>query len=156
MGSGVLTGFEMGIDLDLGKCFAYRHLDLLNEVMRPGHAPLSGDEDMHRHEAISPCLARLQAMELQLSRWPVINEGLQDVNHPRVVVLGEAKSGEQVRTLRDLERLRHIQGVLAGRGTDVASAVLAVFGRGGFDKALRAAEAADPMVRLIDLADLYR
>ena len=74
----------------------------------------------------------------------------------RVVVLGEAKSGEQVRTLRDLERLRHIQGVLAGRGTDVASAVLAVFGRGGFDKALRAAEAADPMVRLIDLADLYR
>jgi hypothetical protein len=31
-----------------------------------------------------------------------------------------------------------------------------VFGRGGFDKALRAAEAADPMVRLIDLADLYR
>ena len=50
----------------------------------------------------------------------------------------------------------HIGIAMGGRGTDVASAVLAVFGRGGFDKALRAAEAADPMVRLIDLADLYR
>ena len=73
----------------------------------------------------------------------------------RVVVLGEAKSGERPRTIRDLERLRRIQGVLAARGVDVAEAVLVVFGRGGFDDELRAAQATDPMVRLTGLADLY-
>lgn len=73
-----------------------------------------------------------------------------------VVVLGEAKSGERVRTLSDLTRLQKIQELLDLRGTDVADAVLTLFGRSGFDDKLRAAATKSPNVLLVDLAELYQ
>ena len=73
----------------------------------------------------------------------------------RVVVLGEAKSGHEPRTTADLDRLRRIRELPAGRGIDVAHATLAVFGRNDFDSALRAAERADPHVPLVALEDMY-
>jgi len=73
----------------------------------------------------------------------------------RVVLLGEAKSGGKQRTVADLNRLRRIRDLLATRGSDVANATLAVFGRAGFDDNLRAAASDDAHVLLVDLTDLY-
>ena len=74
----------------------------------------------------------------------------------KIVLLGEARSGERERTVADLQRLRRIKEVLEGRGANVAAAHLAVFGRGGFERELMRAAKADPTVHLVDLAELYR
>jgi hypothetical protein len=75
---------------------------------------------------------------------------------PRVVVLGEAKSVTQPRSVRDLERLDGLRTALVARGVDAGGAHLALFGRSGFDGALRGAAGRRSDVHLIDLEELYR
>jgi len=75
---------------------------------------------------------------------------------PRVVVLGEAKSATQPRSVRDLGRLDALRAALVRRGIDAGGAHLALFGRSGFDGALRGAAGRRTDVHLIDLEELYR
>lgn len=71
-----------------------------------------------------------------------------------IQVIGEAKATRRVRGLKDLERLRHLRGILAKRHK-AAEAKLAIFSMYGFSDALRA-EAADNLdVLLFDLDDLF-
>jgi hypothetical protein len=75
---------------------------------------------------------------------------------PRVVVLGEAKSANLSRSVRDLERLDRLRNALVARGVDAGGAHLALFGRSGFDGALRGAAGRRSDVHLIELEELYR
>lgn len=72
-----------------------------------------------------------------------------------VLVLGEAKSTNKVRTVADLARLDRIRDTLVARKVDAAGAQLVLFAREGFDARLRDAAAARPDVHLVTLEDLY-
>jgi hypothetical protein len=79
----------------------------------------------------------------------------QNNKPPNVLVLGEAKSSNRPRTLVDLDRLDHIQGLLRKRAVPVDGAHLVLFGRSGFDATVMQAAADRPEVHLITLAELY-
>ena len=79
----------------------------------------------------------------------------RQAKHPRVVVLGEAKSASQPRTTADVARLERIRSLLVARGVQAESARLAVFGRSGFDRDLRQLARRRPDVVLVDLPRLY-
>jgi uncharacterized protein len=74
----------------------------------------------------------------------------------RVLLLGEAKHSTTPRTTRDVVRLERIRDLLARRDDlDLSQTRLAVFGAGGFDRALRdTAEDRSDLV-LIELDELY-
>jgi uncharacterized protein len=72
-----------------------------------------------------------------------------------IVVLGEAKSTNKVRTMADLNRLEHINQLLHDAGRDVRNAHLALFSRTGFDARLSHEAAGRTDVHLVDLDDLY-
>lgn len=71
-----------------------------------------------------------------------------------VTVLGEAKHTNKPRGVGDLERLRHIGGLLAERGLDTSATEYAIFSRSGFTGELAQAGRSG-QVRLLGLADLY-
>lgn len=73
---------------------------------------------------------------------------------PRLLAIGEAKSGEALRTLADLARLDRLRGLLAARA-DVGETRLLLFGRAGFDPDLVAEARRRRDVELIDLERLY-
>lgn len=79
----------------------------------------------------------------------------RQAGHPRIVVLGEAKSSSTRRSTADIERLEHIRALLVTRGVDAGRAHLALFGRRGFDTDLQRAAARRQDVHLVDLARLY-
>lgn len=70
----------------------------------------------------------------------------------QIAVIGEAKSTNELRTLADLTRLRHIRDLLGPRAEDAA---LVLFSRTGFDANVR--ETGDRgEATLVSLADMYR
>ena len=71
-----------------------------------------------------------------------------------IVLLGEAKSTNQSRTVADLQRLEHIRDLLARLGWDVSGAGFAIFSRTGFATELREA-AKNRNVHLLDLEGMY-
>jgi hypothetical protein len=73
----------------------------------------------------------------------------------RIVVVGEAKSSNRRRDVRDLARLESIRDLLVRRGHDAADAHLARFSREGFDDALVQAAGRREDVDLVDLVELY-
>lgn len=75
--------------------------------------------------------------------------------HPKVALLGEAKSSDRARRLTDLRRLEHIRALASSRGIRAESAQLVLFGRSGFDEALRSEARRRADVLLLDLATLY-
>jgi uncharacterized protein len=79
----------------------------------------------------------------------------RQAKHPRVVVLGEAKSASQPRRIADVERLDRIRALLVARGVRADGARLALFGRSGFDAELRRLARRRADVVLVDLATLY-
>jgi uncharacterized protein len=79
----------------------------------------------------------------------------RQAKHPRVVVLGEAKSASQPRRIADVERLDRIRALLVARGVRAEGARLALFGRSGFDAELRRLARRRADVVLVDLATLY-
>jgi hypothetical protein len=81
-------------------------------------------------------------------------EGTRRSRRPRILAIGEAKSGGRPRTTADLDRLARLRAALADRA-DVAHAKLLLFGRAGFHDDLRAAATGRPEVELIDLERLY-
>lgn len=74
----------------------------------------------------------------------------------RVAVLGEAKSTNHARTVRDLQRLDRIGELLTKRGFDLSTVQLALFSREGFDRKLVSEAKKRSDVHLVDLAELYR
>jgi hypothetical protein len=73
-----------------------------------------------------------------------------------VLLLGEAKHSTTPRTTRDVVRLERIRDLLAKRADlDVSQTRLAIFGAGGFDRALRQAAENRSDLILVDLDDLY-
>lgn len=73
----------------------------------------------------------------------------------RILLLGEAKSSNRVRSVGDLRRLEHIRGLLSARGYRTDDARLALFARTGFDAELIREAAGRGDVLLIDLARMY-
>ncbi|WP_166346005.1 hypothetical protein [Phytoactinopolyspora limicola] len=61
---------------------------------------------------------------------------------PVVRAIGEAKDSDRVRGIADLVRLDRVRSLLTGRGVD-GSMKLLLFGRSGFDSALRSVSASD-------------
>ena len=84
-----------------------------------------------------------------------VPRGRRSGKTPQVVVLGEAKSSNKVRTVGDLTRLERIRGLLATHDEDNATADLVLFGRSGFDENLTSEAAGRTDVHLVDLAALY-
>jgi hypothetical protein len=72
----------------------------------------------------------------------------------RILSLGEAR-WDMVMHPGHLERLRRARDLLAVKGYDTSATRLACYGGAGFDPALRAVAAADPLVLLIGLDTLY-
>jgi AAA+ ATPase superfamily predicted ATPase len=72
----------------------------------------------------------------------------------RITVLGEAKSTNQRLTTSDIQRLRHILGLLAAHGYDVKDTAFALFSRTGFSAELVKAASAT-QTHLIDLPTMY-
>ncbi len=72
--------------------------------------------------------------------------------HDRILALGEATWGSP--GVHDLDRLRRVAALLAGRGHAVGDARLALFSASGFDPALRRRAKTDRLV-LVDLERLY-
>lgn len=72
-----------------------------------------------------------------------------------IVVLGEAKSTNRLRTLADLHRLETLRSLLVATGRDAAGAQLAIFSRDGFEPNLIEAAKTRSEVHLVDLAALY-
>jgi hypothetical protein len=79
----------------------------------------------------------------------------KQTSDPRIIVLGEAKSSNRLRTLSDLERLDHIRALLNSRGVDAREAALVLFGRSGFHHDLKSETNKRGDVHLIDLKDLF-
>lgn len=73
---------------------------------------------------------------------------------PRLLAIGEARSGERPRTMSDLARLERLRGLLSTRA-DASGARLLLFGRSGFEADLVAAAGCRTDVELIDLERLY-
>ncbi len=73
----------------------------------------------------------------------------------RLILLGEAKSSHKQRTIADLKRLEHIRSLLVARGVNASDAKLALFGLGGFDRALTELERRRHDIVLVDLDRLY-
>lgn len=74
----------------------------------------------------------------------------------RVLLLGEAKHSTTTRSIRDVTRLERIRDLVARReDLDLSETRLAVFGAGGFDRALRQAAQDRSDLALIDLDNLY-
>ena len=74
----------------------------------------------------------------------------------RVLLLGEAKHSTTTRSMRDVTRLERIRDLLARReDLDLSETRLAVFGAGGFDRALKLAAQDRSDLVLIDLDNLY-
>ncbi len=72
-----------------------------------------------------------------------------------ITAIGEIKATERARGLKDLERLRHIRGLLA-KDHDAADAKLVIFSLYGFsDHLLTAAREAPDEILLFDLDDIY-
>lgn len=67
--------------------------------------------------------------------------------------LGEAK-WDQVMGMGHLDRLRHAESLLAGRGVDTSAVRLACYSGAGFTDELRAAEDRGEVI-LVDLGRLY-
>jgi uncharacterized protein len=74
----------------------------------------------------------------------------------RILCIGEAKSSDCERTLRDLSRLDRMRGLLVAEGADCAHAKLLLFGRSGFASELKAVAGDRGDVELIDLRRIYR
>ena len=70
----------------------------------------------------------------------------------KVLSLGEAK-WDRVMGLRDIERLRRAQHLLAVKGLDTQDTVLACYSGAGFNSDLRAVQ--DRAIRLIGPGQLY-
>lgn len=77
------------------------------------------------------------------------------VKTSRICCIGEARSSDRKRTLADLHRLERARALLAADGADCTSSKLLLFGRSGFDRALRTAASRRQDVELIDLVRLY-
>jgi uncharacterized protein len=73
----------------------------------------------------------------------------------KVALLGEAKTTNRRRAVKDLSRLDHIRELLVAHGSDAAGAVLAIFSRSGFEAELELVANSRPDVLLVDLARLY-
>jgi len=73
---------------------------------------------------------------------------------PRLLLIGEAKSGSDPRGIADLQRLERARGLLAGR-TRVERTRLAIFAVGGFTADLQDEAARRSDVVLVDLERLY-
>jgi len=69
----------------------------------------------------------------------------------RIALLGEAKSTNDIFTAADVDRLRHLRGLLASQGWDADGAELALFSRAGFAPDLARAAG----VHLVDLPAMY-
>lgn len=80
--------------------------------------------------------------------------GARSGGRTRLLAIGEAKSSGRQRTLGDLERLERLREAVGTRA-DTDGARLLLFGRSGFDAALRRAAKTRPEVELIDLERLY-
>jgi hypothetical protein len=78
-------------------------------------------------------------------------------HNPRstIALIGEAKATIQPRGMKDLERLEHIQSLLAGQGHLVGDAVLALFSLHGFRPELADAAGRRGDVLLVGLGALY-
>lgn len=72
----------------------------------------------------------------------------------RILALGEAKDSDAPRTTADLHRLDRIRDLLVRRGYRADDARLLVFGRSGFDTALRDEVSQHADVELVDLERL--
>lgn len=72
----------------------------------------------------------------------------------RLLAIGEAKAGDRVRTMADIGRLRKLRTELQKRA-DVSGTKLLLFGRSGFDVAVRHEARAHRDIELIDLARIY-
>lgn len=81
--------------------------------------------------------------------------GIAEGTKPPFLALGEAKWND-VMGAAHIDRLRHIRDLvtLAGR-YDTAGTKLICFSGAGFNDKAHATAAADPDIRLIDLATLY-
>lgn len=82
----------------------------------------------------------------------------RDDGGEQLLAIGEAKWNDTM-GLGQLERLRHIRGLLAARDDRSASTSatrLLCFSGAGFTAELRAAAATDPLVQLVGLERLYR
>ena len=77
--------------------------------------------------------------------------------HPRsaIALIGEAKATVTPRGIKDLERLAHIQSLLADHGHYSGDAVLALFSLHGFHADLQDAAAGRRDVLLVDIDALY-
>lgn len=81
--------------------------------------------------------------------------GLTPPGHQRrIVALGEAKWGK-VMELRHVLRLRRAAELAAAKGYDTSETGLVCFGGAGFSDELRSAADSDPMIKLVDLAELF-
>jgi hypothetical protein len=78
-----------------------------------------------------------------------------DPGHPRrVLSLGEAK-WDKAMNLGHLARLRRARDLLAVKGYDTSATRLTCYSGAGFDRELSEVAAADPVVQLIGLDQLY-
>lgn len=79
------------------------------------------------------------------------------LQHPKsaIALIGEAKAIVQPRGIKDLERLEHIQSLLADQGYESERAVLALFSLSGFYPDLLDTAASRRDVVLIDIGALY-
>lgn len=84
-----------------------------------------------------------------------LSRGTSGGGRPPVVVLGEAKSSNRLRSVGDLRRLERIRALLAARDERDATAHLVLFGRSGFDAEVSAAAAGRGDVHLVSLAEMY-
>lgn len=82
-------------------------------------------------------------------------EGSRSDGKPRLLAIGEAKAGDDKRTLSDLNRLDRLRSELATRA-DVTRTKLLLFGRSGFRRDLKTAAGQRADVELIDLERLYK
>jgi hypothetical protein len=81
-------------------------------------------------------------------------DSLPQRKNAKITLLGEAKHTAKRRGYADLERLRHIAAILAGRGLDTSATEYAIFSRTGFSDRLASAGQAGE-VHLLSLAELY-
>lgn len=66
--AGVLDGFEVNVDAQLGHEFVQVVDDVLHDCVAVLHAPVARHEHVHLHELSSPRLAGAQRVELDLLR----------------------------------------------------------------------------------------
>ncbi|WP_405882709.1 hypothetical protein OG762_31505 [Streptomyces sp. NBC_01136] len=83
----------------------------------------------------------------------VVVRGAVGQDNGVLLSLGEAK-WDQVMGMGHLDRLRHAESLLAGRGVDTSAVRLACYSGAGFTDELRAAEDRGEVI-LVDLGRLY-